>query len=60
MTIGPLSEKITWMASTGYTIHHTGSKIIIAIILLHALAALKHHYWDKDPTLKRMLGRSLT
>lgn len=25
---------------------------------LHALAALKHHFIDRDPTLKRMLGRA--
>lgn len=25
---------------------------------LHALAALKHHYIDRDPTLKRMFGRA--
>jgi cytochrome b561 len=24
---------------------------------LHALAALKHHFIDRDATLKRMLGR---
>ncbi|MEL7557518.1 cytochrome b [Stutzerimonas chloritidismutans] len=25
---------------------------------LHALAALKHHFIDRDPTLKRMIGRA--
>lgn len=25
---------------------------------LHAVAALKHHYIDRDPTLKRMFGRA--
>ena len=31
--------------------------VLIATALLHALAALKHHIFDKDTTLKRMLGR---
>ena len=31
---------------------------IISIAVLHALAALKHHFIDKDSTLKRMLGLS--
>lgn len=28
---------------------------LIGLASLHALAALKHHFWDKDVTLKRML-----
>jgi cytochrome b561 len=28
----------------------------MALVALHALAALKHHFLDKDPTLLRMLG----
>ena len=31
--------------------------VLMATALLHALAALKHHIFDKDATLKRMLGR---
>lgn len=27
---------------------------LMALVLLHALAALKHHFWDRDDTLKRM------
>ena len=57
--IGPLPDKIMWMAQIGYVVHHTGSKVIIAVMLLHAAAALKHHYWDGDGTLRRMLGRAL-
>lgn len=29
---------------------------LIGLALLHAIAALKHHFFEKDPTLKRMLG----
>ncbi|MGV2459493.1 UNVERIFIED_CONTAM: cytochrome b/b6 domain-containing protein, partial [Pseudomonas aeruginosa] len=31
---------------------------LVVFAVLHALAALKHHFVDRDPTLKRMLGRS--
>jgi cytochrome b561 len=30
---------------------------IVALASLHALAALKHHFIDRDGTLVRMLGR---
>lgn len=29
---------------------------LICLVVLHALAAIKHHVFDKDPTLKRMFG----
>lgn len=31
---------------------------VVILSILHGLAALKHHFIDKDATLKRMLGRS--
>jgi cytochrome b561 len=31
---------------------------VVIISALHALAALKHHFMDRDSTLVRMLGRS--
>ncbi|TBR42221.1 cytochrome b [Marinomonas agarivorans] len=39
-------------------IHKYVAYVMMAIVSLHALAALKHHFIDKDGTLKRMLGRS--
>jgi cytochrome b561 len=30
---------------------------LITLVLLHAAAALKHHFIDRDRTLRRMLGR---
>ncbi|AVK08826.1 prokaryotic cytochrome b561 family protein [Pseudomonas paraeruginosa] len=36
---------------------HWGSALVVFAVL-HAFAALKHHFIDRDPTLKRMLGRS--
>lgn len=36
-------------------VHETGFWILAALIGLHAAAALKHHYFDHDETLRRML-----
>lgn len=35
--------------------HDTMSDLLFAIAVLHILAALKHHFWDRDDVLKRML-----
>lgn len=40
------------------TIHLVLAIILIALATLHALAALKHHLFDRDQTLLRMLGES--
>jgi cytochrome b561 len=37
------------------TTHHILSYILFAIAVLHILAALKHHFWNKDGVLLRML-----
>ncbi|MFW2374666.1 MAG: cytochrome b [Gammaproteobacteria bacterium] len=37
-------------------IHFVLSVILISMVVVHAAAAMKHHWIDKDPTLKRMLG----
>ncbi len=29
---------------------------LVSLVVLHALAAIKHHVFDRDRTLKRMLG----
>ncbi len=36
-------------------IHEYLGFALIGLISIHALGALKHHFWDKDITLKRML-----
>jgi cytochrome b561 len=37
------------------TIHQSLSWLLFAVALLHILAALKHHFWNKDDVLTRML-----
>ncbi|WP_438971502.1 cytochrome b/b6 domain-containing protein, partial [Methylophaga sp.] len=49
------SDKATWVDPAGL-IHLWTGYFIIALASLHALAAIKHHFFDKDATLKRMLG----
>ncbi len=36
-------------------LHELGGYALIALIVLHVAGALKHHFIDKDTTLKRML-----
>jgi cytochrome b561 len=37
------------------TTHEALSNVLFAIAVLHILAAFKHHFWDKDDVLLRML-----
>jgi cytochrome b561 len=37
------------------TIHESLSWLLFAVAILHILAALKHHFWNKDDVLTRML-----
>jgi cytochrome b561 len=38
--------------------HKTLSVLLFSIAVLHILAALKHHFWNKDDVLLRMLPRT--
>ncbi len=51
-------EKNKEMGGIFHEIHEIGGFIIATLIILHVLAAIKHHVIVKDDTLKRMLGRS--
>jgi len=39
-------------------IHEYLGYLFSGLIVMHVIAALKHHYWNKDETLNRMLNRS--
>lgn len=45
-------------ADTAGTIHFYLAWVIVVFAVLHGFAALKHHFIDRDVTLKRMLGRN--
>ncbi len=36
-------------------VHETGVAVLIALVVAHAVAALKHHFIDRDATLRSML-----
>ena len=38
-----------------HRIHNWGGKLVLLLVALHVAAALKHHFYDKDNTMKRML-----
>ncbi|MDR9466869.1 cytochrome b [Marinospirillum sp.] len=51
---------IPWLATRqedlAGSVHFYAATSLIILAGLHALAALKHHFIDRNPTLKRMLG----
>ncbi|MDP1615708.1 MAG: cytochrome b/b6 domain-containing protein, partial [Methylococcales bacterium] len=38
-----------------FQVHKTIAFIIIGLLCLHIAGAIKHHFWDKDAVLRRML-----
>lgn len=44
------------LAGNAHQAHGVIGTILIAVVALHVLAALKHHFINKDGTLSRMLG----
>ena len=45
------------LAEFATNLHYIGGRLLIAALAIHLVASLKHHFWDRDPTLTRMLGR---
>ncbi|NMP30868.1 cytochrome b [Thalassotalea sp. M1531] len=54
-SIGSMGELITDQEDIAGLIHEYLAYLLIGLASIHALAALKHHFIDKDQTLKRML-----
>jgi len=48
-------EKNKMLAGNAHEIHEMGAWILLALIVIHLLAVIKHQWIDKDNTLKRML-----
>lgn len=51
----PLTPISKPLAKAMGEIHEIFAWVLIAILVLHVAAALKHHFWDKDNVLKRMM-----
>ena len=48
-----------FIAGAAHELHEILGNVIIAALALHIIGALKHHFIDKDGTLKRMFGRKV-
>lgn len=57
-TIEGFAEKNEALGGFFHEVHEIGGIVIAIVIVLHLLAALKHHFIKKDNTLNRMLGRN--
>ncbi|MBB4286343.1 cytochrome b [Roseospira goensis] len=53
-TIPALGE-VAAVRSVAHVIHGPGSYLVLALVAGHALVSLKHHFLDRDTTLRRML-----
>ncbi len=57
-TLPPLLEVNKELGKTLGEVHETLAWTLIALLVLHAGAALQHHFIARDATLRRMLGRA--
>ncbi|WP_303290563.1 cytochrome b [Marinobacter sp. SS5-14b] len=46
------------MEDTAGAVHYWITWVLVALAGIHALGAFKHHFVDRDETLKRMFGKS--
>ena len=58
LTIAALPELFNNQEDIAGLVHEVLAWSIIVIAVIHALAALKHHFIEKDQTLNRMIGRN--
>jgi cytochrome b561 len=56
LTVPALPVELHHQADRAGKVHYWSSTALIALSCVHALAALKHHFIDKDSTLTRILG----
>ena len=54
-TVPAIVEKGSSLGHWAHEIHEIGGSLFIALIVLHVVAALYHHYIRKDDVLKRMV-----
>lgn len=52
-----VTGQIKGLEDTAGTVHYWSTWAIVALAAVHAAGALKHHWLDRDQTLRRMLGR---
>ncbi|HEV8079015.1 MAG TPA: cytochrome b [Marinobacter sp.] len=52
-----VTGRIKGMEDTAGMVHYWVTWSVVVLAVIHALGALKHHFIDRDNTLRRMLGR---
>ncbi|SHO58305.1 cytochrome b [Vibrio quintilis] len=57
-TIPGAGELFEGQADLAGTVHEIAAWSLVIMAVLHALAALKHHFISKDETLRKMIGAS--
>ena len=50
----PFVPKSEALYRTASSLHIVFERVLVVSLLLHVAGALKHHFWDRDPTLRRM------
>ena len=53
-----LTGRVKGMEDTAGAVHYWSTWALVGLAGLHALGALKHHFIDRDETLRRMSGRA--
>lgn len=51
-----LAQEIS--ADTAGWVHEISAYVLMGLVVVHALAAIKHHFLDRDGTLMRMISKS--
>lgn len=55
-SVPSVTGKVEGMADIAGEVHYYATWALVILAGVHALAAFKHHFFDKDDTLRRMLG----
>lgn len=55
--VGAYNEVTGAIAGIAHRVHHIMGQVLMVTVGVHILAALKHHWVDRDNILLRMLGR---
>ncbi|MGR3713744.1 MAG: cytochrome b [Shimia sp.] len=53
----PAVPKVEWLSGAAYQVHVIMAFALVATVIAHVAGAIKHHVFDKDDTMKRMVGR---
>ena len=57
-SVPALVTDVTNLEDTAGLVHRYAAYALIGLVSLHAAAALKHHFINRDNTLRRILGMS--